>query len=47
MKLLRQKLGIGATLCATAAVTLLISCSSTNSNWVDPANQSDQLITGP
>ena len=58
MKAVRRAIGFGAAVCAVISVMTLISCSSTGNEaaeqpqavgdrWVDSANPSDQLVTGP
>jgi len=48
MQSLRKTIGIAASICAATGALLLVSCTNTtNSQWVDPANPGDQLITGP
>src|SRR5450759_2327186 len=58
MKAVWRAIGFGAAVCAVISVMTLISCSSTGNEaaeqpqavgdrWVDSANPSDQLVTGP
>ena len=58
MKVIRRAIVVGAAVCTVISVMTLISCSSTGKDgaaqpqadsgqWVDPANPSDQLVTGP